>query len=136
MAFEEHKAELVLAQAFSFYSPETVCFELLQKALSQIGNGWYTSEVSVQQEHFASALALRRLDTLLAAVPSPTRSGRIIIGCPPGENHTFGPLLVTLLLRRRGWHVVYLGADVPITRLHATIASTRPDIVVFSAQLL
>ena len=32
--------------------------------------------------------------------------------------------------------VVYLGADVPTNRLQATIEKTRPDLVVFSAQLL
>lgn len=136
LAFDERRAELVLNQAFSYYSPEVVCFELLQKALVEIGNGWYAGAVSVQQEHFASALAMRRLDSLLAATPAPTRPGRIIVGCPPGDIHTFSPLLVTFLLRRRGWDVVYLGADVPTYRLHATIERTRPDLVVFSAQLL
>lgn len=136
MAFDERRAELILTQAFSYYSPEVVCFELLQKALVEIGNGWYEGSVSVQQEHFASALAMRRLDSLLAATPAPTRAGRIIVGCPPGDNHTFSPLLVTFLLRRRGWDVVYLGADVPTNRLHTTIEQTKPDLVVFSAQLL
>lgn len=136
LAFDERGAEFVLTQAFSFYSPEIVCFEILQKALAEIGNRWYSGEVSVQQEHFASALAMRRLDSLLAASPAPTRSGRIIVGCPPGDIHTFSPLLVTYLLRRRGWDVVYLGADVPTNRLHATIEKTHPDLVVFSAQLL
>lgn len=136
LAFDERKAELVLNQAFSYYSPEVVCFELLQKALAEIGNGWYGGSISVQQEHFASALAMRRLDSLLAATPAPTRPSRIIVGCPPGDNHTFSPLLVTFLLRRRGWDVVYLGADVPTHRLQATIERTRPDLVVFSAQLL
>lgn len=136
LAFDERTAELVLNQAFSYYSPEVVCFELLQKALAEIGNGWYSGLVSVQQEHFASALAMRRLDSLLAATPTPTRPGRIIIGCPPGDTHTFSPLLVTFLLRRRGWDIIYLGADVPTYRLQATIERTRPDLVVFSAQLL
>lgn len=136
LAFDERKAEAVLGQAFSYYSPEVVCFELLQKALVEIGNGWYEGSVTVQQEHFASALALRRMDTLLAAVAAPTRSGRILVGCPPGDNHTFSALLVTFLLRRRGWDVVYLGADVPTNRLHMTMEKTRPDLVVFSGQLL
>lgn len=134
--FDERRAETLLNQAFSYYPPEVVCFELLQKALSEIGNAWYAGEVSVQQEHFASALAVRRLDALLAAAPAPTRAGRIIVACPPGESHTFSPLLVTYLLRRRGWDVVYLGADVPTYRLQATIESTRPTLVVFSAQTL
>jgi MerR family transcriptional regulator, light-induced transcriptional regulator len=136
MAFDERQAERVLTQAFSYYSPEVVCFELLQKALVEIGNGWYEGSVSVQQEHFASALAMRRLDSLLSATPAPTRTGRIIVGCPPGDNHTFSPLLVTYLLRRRGWDVVYLGADIPINRLLETIEQTKPDLVVFSSQLL
>jgi methanogenic corrinoid protein MtbC1 len=136
MDFDERKAELVLAQAFSYYSPEAVCFELLQKGLAEIGNGWYEGSVTVQQEHFASALAMRRLDSLLAATPPPTRDGRIVIGCPPGDNHTFSPLLLALLLRRRGWDVIYLGADVPTNRLHNTIERTQPDLVLFSAQLL
>ena len=136
VAFDEQRAEMILNQAFAYFSPEIVCFELLQKGLVDIGNGWYSGAISVQQEHFASALAMRRLDALLAATPAPTRLGRLIIGCPPGEAHTFSPLLLAFLMRRRGWHVIYLGADVPTQRLQATIEWTRPNLVVFSAQLL
>lgn len=136
LAFDERRAEMVLNQAFSYYSPEVVCFELLQKALAEVGNEWYKGAISVQQEHFMSALAVRRLDALLAATPPPTRTGRLLVGCAPGENHTFSPLLVSLLLRRRGWDVIYLGADVPIFRLQATIETTQPSLVIFSAQLL
>lgn len=135
-SFDERKAELVLNQAFSYYAPEIVCFELLQRALAEIGSGWYEGVVTVQQEHFASALAVRRLNSLLSASPAPTRSGRLIVGCAPGDTHTFSPLLVTYLLRRRGWDVIYLGADVPINRFQSTIETTRPNLVVFSAQLL
>ncbi len=136
LAFDERRAEAILNQAFAYYSPEDVCFDLLQKGLVEIGDGWYEGRVSVQQEHFTSALAMRRLDSLLAATPPPTRAGRILVGCPPGEGHTFSPMMVTLLLRRRGWDVIYLGADVPTNRLQATIDRTRPDLVVFSAHLL
>ncbi|MBP6016268.1 MAG: MerR family transcriptional regulator [Candidatus Promineofilum sp.] len=135
-AFDERKAELVLNQAFSYHAPEIVCFELLQKALAEIGSGWYEGVISVQQEHFASALAVRRLGSLLSALPAATLSGRVIVGCAPGDTHTFSPLLVTYLLRRRRWGVIYLGADVPITHLQATIETTQPNLVVFSAQLL
>ncbi len=136
LAFDEHTAEAALTQAFALYSPENVCYELLQKGLSKIGDGWYQGETTVQQEHFASALALRRLEALVAAAPRPTRSERILVGCPPHEEHTFVPLLLTLLLRRRGWDVIYLGANVPVDRLETTIKKTRPEIAVFPAQQL
>lgn len=136
MAFDEPTAEAILAQAFARYPLETVCLEVLRRGLSEIGSLWYSGESTVQQEHFASALAIRRLDALLAAAPPPTRKGRILIGCPPDEDHIFSPLMVTLFLRYRGYDVIYLGADVPLSQLDKTVTKTQPDLVVLTAQQL
>lgn len=136
LSFSEVKAEQILNQAFALYRVETVCLELLLKGLAEIGNRWYEGEISVQQEHFASELAIRRIESLLTASPAPTRFERISIACPPEEEHTFGPLLLTLFLRRRGWDVLYLGANVPIARLKATINTVKPELVVLTAQQL
>lgn len=134
--FDERRADSVLAEAFALFPTETVCYELLQKGLSSIGIGWYEGRVTVQQEHFASALAVRRLETMMAATPPPTRNGRILAACPPEERHTFGLLLITLLLRRNGWDVVYLGANVPATRLEPTLYQAKPHLVILAAQTL
>ncbi len=136
MDFNEQTAENILTQAFALYPPEVACTELLLPALSKIGEGWYRGDFTVQQEHFASALATRRLETLLAATPAPTRSGRLLVGCPPQEEHTIGTLLLSLFLRRQGWNVVYLGANVPIAQMEVTIASTKPQLVILSAHRL
>lgn len=136
LRFDEAAAEQTLAQAFALFPPEVVCIDLIQSGLAQIGHGWYLGRVTVQQEHFASALALRRLEALIAATPHPTRPGRILIGCPPDEAHTFVPLLISLLLRRRGWDTVYLGANVPVASMEATMISTRPSLVILAAQQL
>ncbi len=136
MDFNERQAEDTLSQAFSFYPVEVVVIDVLQKGLAAIGNKWYAGKITVQQEHFASTLAIRRLDALLAGTPAPTRSERIITACAPDDEHTFSPLLLTLLLRRQGFDVVYLGSKVPAERLAATINQTKPDLVIFSAQLL
>lgn len=136
LEFDEPKAENILAQAFARFPLETVCLEVLREGLSRIGALWYSGEATVQQEHFASALATRRLDALIAGAPQPTREGRIIVGCPPAEDHVFSPLLVTLFLRQRGWNVTYLGANVPQSRLEATIDSTRPSLIVLTAMQL
>lgn len=136
LAYNEPVAENILAQAFARYPLETVCLEVLRKGLSEIGALWYQGETSVQQEHFASALAIRRLNALIAAAPAPSRNGKILIACPPKENHTFSALLVTLFLRQRGWDVVYLGANVPVERLNETVQSTRPNLVILTAMQL
>ena len=134
--FNENVAEQVLNQAFALYPLEAVCIEVLQKGLIELGDMWYHTKATVQQEHFASALAQRRLDVLIAAAPPPTRPETILIGCTPKEQHIFPSLILTLLLRRRGLKVVFLGANVPNQRFKETLFSIKPHLVILSAQLL
>jgi DNA-binding transcriptional MerR regulator len=133
LAFDERQAEQILTQAFALCPPEVVCLDLLREGIARIGQGWYEGQVTVQQEHFASSLAMRRVETLLLAAPPPTRPGRILVACPPEEEHAFGLLLLTYLLRRRGWEVLYLGANVPIARLEEVVSTARPSLVISMA---
>lgn len=134
--FDEASAEQILAQAFAFAAPEMVCTEILQKGLAEMGELWYKGAISVQQEHFASALAMRRLHTLYAAAPMPTRPGRLLAACPPGEAHEFSLLMLAFILRLRGWEVIYLGANVPLSRLDVTLQQTSPRLVLSVSQTL
>jgi cobalamin-dependent methionine synthase I len=45
-------------------------------------------------------------------------------------------LLVSLLLRRRGWNVVYLGANVPSAQFADTVQNLKADLVILVAQQL
>jgi methanogenic corrinoid protein MtbC1 len=136
MEFSEAAAEQVLNQAFSMFPVEVVCVEVLQKGMSEVGERWYQNRASVQQEHFASGLAMRRLDALLTASPAPTRNQTVLVGCPAEEWHTFTPLLLALLLRRRGLNVIYLGANVPSEQFSTTVKDLNAELVVLVAQQL
>ncbi len=134
--FNETSAEQTLNQAFSMFPVEEVCVQVLQRGMSEIGGMWYENHASVQQEHFASGLAMRRLDALLIASPPPTRPYTVIVGCPSNEWHTFTPLMLSLFLRRRGINVIYLGANVPANRFVETVNSVRANLVILVAQTL
>jgi DNA-binding transcriptional MerR regulator len=134
--FSESKAEQALNQAFSMFPVEAVCMDVLQKGMAEIGGLWYEDRVSVQQEHFASGLAMRRLDALLSASPAPSRTQTVLVGCPPNEWHTFTSLLLSLLLRRRGLNVIYLGANVPSDRFKETVTAAHVNLVILVAQTL
>jgi len=136
LAFDSVKVDEVLNQAFAIYPIEMVCTEILQRGLSEIGNQWYQAAASVQQEHFASALASRRLETLIAATPRPTRPQTVLVGCPPGERHTFSALLLSLFVSRSGFRVIYLGADIPLEQMVETATATRAEMIVLVAQQL
>ena len=134
--FSESSSEQILNQAFSMFPVEVVCIEILQRGISEIGNLWYENRASVQQEHFASSLAMRRLDALLASSAPPTRNQTVLLGCPAEEWHTLTPLLLSLLLRRRGLNVIYLGANVPTEQFSNTVKNVRANLVVLVAQQL
>ena len=136
LAFDDRQAEDALNQAFALYPVETVCLEILQPGLGLLGQAWYKGQASVQQEHFASALATRRLETLISATPAPTRRQTVLVGCPPTEWHTLPILMFSLFVRRRGLKVIYLGANIPALQIAETAAAIQPDLVVLAAQQL
>ena len=59
-----------------------------------------------------------------------------MVGCAPGELHDLGALLSALFLLRRGWHVIYLGPQVPLFDLLETVHSVKPSLVCLSASTI
>lgn len=94
--------------------PESVYLEILVPALQAVGDKWEAGEVSVAQEHQASAVTLRVLGRLS---PLLTRRGRkkgsIVLGAPAHDQHGVPVAILTDLLRGRGFRVYDLGDDVP-----------------------
>jgi MerR family transcriptional regulator, light-induced transcriptional regulator len=135
-AFNEPAAEQVLNLAFSLHPVEKVVKEVIQFGMRDLGELWFIGDVTVQQEHFTSALALQRMETLISATPPPTLSKTVLLACPQDEWHTFSLVLLNLLLRRKGYHVVFLGANVPINHLNEAVESVHPELMIFASQQL
>lgn len=106
-------------------SPEQIYVELLTPALETIGDRWARGEVSVAQEHQASAIVLRLIGRL---GPQFARRGRkrgiVIVGCPPLDVHGLPTALLSDLLRSRSFDVHDLGADVPAESWASAVAET------------
>ncbi len=133
--FDEPAAEQALDAAFAEHDSERVCTDVLQRGLHDLGELWYRNQASVQQEHFASELAMRRLHHLLAIASVPLTKQTVVVVMPVGEQHSFPTLLLTLFLRRRGWQAMYLGADVPLEHLARALADTQTGALVLAAQV-
>jgi MerR family transcriptional regulator, light-induced transcriptional regulator len=131
--FDEGGSDQVLSNAFAMFSPAEVSIELLSRGLARIGSMWEHGTLTVQQEHFASEVARRKVEALITAAPAPVRAGKVLILCPPGEDHAFIPLLVTYLLRQNGRAVVFLGANVPVHKLEDSLRSVKPVLVILTA---
>ncbi len=134
--FNEVEAESALDRAFALATVETVATEVVLRGLREVGGGWQSGKLTVQQEHFTSVLAMRCFHDLIAAAPIPDRSTTIVLACPPGELHSLPLLYLNLMLRRRGWKAVFLGADVPVDHLEDATRKTNAALVVMGAQRL
>lgn len=130
--FNANRANDVLAEAFALYPVETVALSLIQPALVEIGEGWHRGDVTIAQEHFASAHLRARLGNLFSQALHNGHAPTIVCACARGEMHELGLLTVGLFLRRRGYNVVYLGQNVPEEELVQAIRRVRPALVCVS----
>lgn len=136
LSYDSVKADQIFTDALARFTEEIASYEILLKALHEVGERWYRSDISVQQEHFVSSLAVRRIQALIVALPTPLRDEQIVVACSPGERHTFPSLLITLFLRRQGYPVIYLGAEVPCQDMEGLLQMTSAKLVILSAHLL
>ncbi len=134
--FDAQNADQVLSLAFAQFPLETVFSEVILPSLNHIGNLWYQGDATVQQEHFMSEIAIKKIQTLISAAPNPVHTQRIIVASPPREQHTIYNLILTLLLTHRGWEILYLGANVPLDKLNTAILNIKPDLIILNASRL
>ena len=101
--------------------------DLLAPALRSLGDGWAAGDLSVAQEHQATAVALGIVGRLghLFRRRGRRRSGQVILAGVEGDSHAIPLMMVADMLSAGGFEVVHLGADVPVTTLVPFAAATR-----------
>jgi methanogenic corrinoid protein MtbC1 len=60
---------------------------------------------------------------------------KVVVACPPGEEHDIAALAVAYRCRVRGFRVYYLGANVPISALSNLCRQIEPDLIILSFPL-
>jgi methanogenic corrinoid protein MtbC1 len=111
--------------------------DVLQPALYEIGHRWEEAEISVAQEHLATAatqsLMARLADRLDGGAPR--RDRRVLVACAEGELHSIGVRMVSDFLEADGWDVLFVGALSPPSAVAELAAAQSVDVVALSASL-
>ncbi|MDZ4721500.1 MAG: B12-binding domain-containing protein [Roseiflexaceae bacterium] len=136
ISFDAAVAERVLSEAFAIYAFEEVLLNLVQPTMIEVGERWHRGEINVASEHFATEFVRRKMASLLNVFETNTQRDTIVVGCAPAELHDIGILFASLFLVRRGWHVVYLGAQVPLADLLETAQAVKPALICLSASTI
>jgi len=114
-----------------------VATRLFQPALYAIGLMWQRNEITVAQEHLASAIAQNVLAQLYAAADfDPSSDRKALFAAAPENQHILGLRMVSDAFELAGWSVQYLGANTPTEALMAHVDTWRPEVVGLSASLV
>jgi DNA-binding transcriptional MerR regulator/methylmalonyl-CoA mutase cobalamin-binding subunit len=102
--------------------------------LAEVGDGWERGQVSIAQEHFASAFVRERMLSMLVTLEhGPDGGRRVLCAGISGDRHEGGLLAFAIQLAMAGWRVGYLGADVPWTDLAAAARQQNAELICISA---
>lgn len=108
----------------------------IQPALYEIGNLWESGQISIAQEHLASAIVSRVMATTsMIDVPASSEAGKAIVTAGPNEFHETGAWMISDALERMGWKVRYLGANTPAEDLLDMMHEFSPDIIAVSVTM-
>ncbi|MCH9815971.1 MAG: B12-binding domain-containing protein [Actinomycetia bacterium] len=94
--------------------PTQFYLEVLVPTLRHVGEAWSAGELSIAQEHQASAIARRVVGRLGPQFAKRGRKrGTVILGAPAGEQHDLPIAILADLVREAGFRVSDLGANLP-----------------------
>jgi len=109
---------------------ERVIEDVYMPVLREVGDAWERGDITVAQEHFASAFCREMLFQMFHNLGSGPESGMAVTCAgPPGEQHEIGLLAIAIRLALRGMRVTWLGTEMPFEDLCAFLARHPPRLL-------
>ena len=111
--------------------------DVVQPAMREIGRLWQQNELTVAEEHLATAISEAAMSRMFERVFvwRDVRTPRLIAACAAEERHQMGLRMLCDLLELDGWETTYLGAAVPIESLVDLVGKHQPSAVAISATI-
>ncbi|MEI7644769.1 MAG: cobalamin-dependent protein [Chloroflexales bacterium] len=87
---------------------------IIYPAMHEIGRLWADGEISVGQEHLATAITQRVMAIYYPLILDlPRQKGSIVVASSPGELHEIGSRMLSDMLELNGWDAYCTGANTP-----------------------
>ncbi|MBC7828088.1 MAG: MerR family transcriptional regulator [Chitinophagaceae bacterium] len=112
--FDQSRYEKILHNLILHLGFEKTVTQILFPLLNKIGLLWMTDKVSPAQEHFASALVIKKILVAIDGVDKPPGNEgqrKVLLFAPEGEHHEIPLLFMQYLLKRNGVYFVYVGKN-------------------------
>lgn len=117
-------------------SPSDVYVDILQSALYEVGRRWQTTELTIAEEHMATAttqfiLSVLHEDLIRAAS---LREVAVVTGVAK-ELHVVGASIIANALEADGWDVRFMGTNMPHDGIVSAIEHSRAALVAISVTM-
>lgn len=111
-----------------------VTVALLAEVQQKVGDLWQQNELTVADEHAATAITDLALAAACVEAGRRPRApeGTVVVGCAEEEWHVMPARMFAEQLRAAGWDVVFLGASTPAEHLQRFVAAEPPTAVAVS----
>ncbi len=123
--FDEHALDAIYNDAMSLYPVDVVTTRLFMPLLEELGTRWEMHTGSIAEEHFFSVYLRNKLGARFHHQNLKSAGPKIVVACLPGEQHEFGILLFALMAQSKGYQIILLGTDLPVTELSHVVDRTR-----------
>jgi MerR family transcriptional regulator, light-induced transcriptional regulator len=129
----DHLLKAALDQSIS--APD-IYIQIFQPSAYEIGRLWEDHQISVGQEHIASAIIERHMGELHTRFkPEHPKQKKLLLGCVDREYHRIGLRMLADFFEMDGWEVTYLGAAVPAEAFVQTVKEFQPDLIGISVEV-
>lgn len=119
------------------YTLTDIYIEIFQESLYEIGRRWERNQITVAQEHMATAIVQWSIAQLYPFVePAAKPRGHAIITGVQGEDHQVGANLVADALEASGWAVRFLGTNLPHEGILQVVEEHRAELLGISVTML
>jgi DNA-binding transcriptional MerR regulator len=98
----------------------------------QVGQLWHDGHLDVSIEHYVTRQVQQKIFSAMNQLPVAEFGAKVVVACPPGEEHDIAACAVAYRCRVRGCRVHYLGANVPLVSLTKLCEQVEPDLTIMS----
>jgi methanogenic corrinoid protein MtbC1 len=113
-----------------------VYLHVFQPSLWEVGRLWSVNELSIAEEHYATAATQLVMSQLYPRLFEGARRDRAMVATSVGGNlHEIGVRMVSDFFEMEGWDTLYLGANTPPDEVAESARSHEADLVALSVTL-
>jgi DNA-binding transcriptional regulator YhcF (GntR family)/methanogenic corrinoid protein MtbC1 len=133
LSFDCVGSEQVIKETLALYPVEVVATEIFPEVIQKLEQRCQRGDACILAKNYAVTTLRSHLIAMVNATTTVETGPKVLLACAPEDLDEIGLLLLALILRRRGFRVIYLGPNVTTVDFHQVIEAAQPQLVCFTA---